>query len=80
MKWLIFLIFLGCASELSNIKNEDERKEFEDISWNIKIHSDEQYLITSIKYPENVKRFSNKIYKIEKREGLYKITWENLEK
>lgn len=77
MRWLIFLIFLGCASELSNIKNEDERKEFEDISWNIKIHSEEKYLITSIKFPGNVQRFSNKVYKIEQRENLYKITWEN---
>ena len=53
------------------------QNEFDDLIWRIKIHSDDKFLITGIKYLQNVNRLSRGGFKVEQRDDmLYKITWE----
>ena len=87
MKLLIILsIFLTSCVEYSesnrqNIQNMSQsdliQNEFDDLMWRIKIHSDDKFLITGIKFSQNVHRLSRGGFHVEQRDDmLYKITWE----
>jgi hypothetical protein len=88
MKLLILLSFFLTAcveytNENRNIQNMTQQdliqNEFDDLIWRIKIHSDDKFLITGIKFPQNVHRLSRGGFNVKQRDdGLYKITWEVL--
>ena len=75
------ILMFGSVEHNDAIQNytqqDDIAKEFDVITWNIKIHSDDKYLVTGIKHPENIWRLKHGGFKIEeKNDVLYIITWQ----